>query len=83
LNISLPSIAESGVSCHIPDYCTGIDCCVDVPVIQRAFHAYVLLDACNYKLSVGIEKLSFNLTLFDYEWGKVEHFYLQGVIRLE
>jgi hypothetical protein len=71
------------VSCHIPDYCTGIDCCVDVDLIGKSFNAYVLMDACNYKLSVGIEKLAFNLTLFEYEWGKVEHFYLQGVIRIE
>jgi hypothetical protein len=66
--MDLPDLGE-GVSCHVPDYCTGVHCCVDVPVIGHAFHTYVLLDACNYILSVGIDMLQFNVTLLDYRWG--------------
>jgi hypothetical protein len=74
---------DGPVSCHIPDSCTGIDCCVDVDIIGRSFRVFALLDACGYKLSVGIDKLKFDLTLFDYKWGKEEHFSLQGVVRIE
>jgi hypothetical protein len=66
--VSLPALPGE-VSCYIPDYCTGIDCCVDMPVVNRALNIYVLLDACNYTLSIGIEKWSFNLSLLDYDWG--------------
>ncbi|XP_076116682.1 uncharacterized protein LOC143084161 [Mytilus galloprovincialis] len=82
LNMTLPKI-HSSVSCYIPDYCTGISCCIEVGKIGKSFSTYALMDACNWKLSVGIEKRSFNISLSNYEWGKKEVFSLLNVIRLE
>ena len=73
----------SAMSCHIPGHCTAVDCCVDVDFITRSIRAFVDLDACSYTLSVGVERLQFTRLLFDYEWGEVERFYLNNVIRVE
>ncbi|CAG2189963.1 unnamed protein product [Mytilus edulis] len=67
-DMTLPKIRGT-VSCYVPDYCTGIDCCVDVGKIGKSFRIYALLDACNWKLSIGIEKRAFNFTIIDYKWG--------------
>jgi len=31
---------------------------------------HLLLDACNFTLSVGIEKLQFQESLINYNWGR-------------
>jgi hypothetical protein len=76
-------VLSGPISCHIPELCTGVDCCVDVNLLSKSFHAFVYLDACNQMLNIGIEKLAFNLTMFNYEWGKHEQFYLQRMVRIE
>ena len=73
--MTLPKI-HSSVTCYIPDYCTGINCCVEVGKIGKSFNAYALLDGCNWKLSVGVEKRSFNISLTEYEWGKQNVYYV-------
>lgn len=75
---TLPSF----VSCHIQDYCTGIQCCVDVELIGKSLTIYAFLNACDYKLEIGIEKFNLNVTLLDYKWGKIEEFSLFGVLRI-
>jgi hypothetical protein len=69
-NISLSDLPPS-MTCIIPDSCTGVDCCVDVDILARSINTYVLLDACNYVMRVGIEKLNVNISLIDYSWGKL------------
>ncbi|KAL5013968.1 hypothetical protein ScPMuIL_008238, partial [Solemya velum] len=71
------------VVCHISGTCTNIQCCLDAGRIPLHFHAYMDLDACNYKLTVGIEKLHFDIMLLDYEWGVLEQFWLSGLIRIQ
>jgi hypothetical protein len=39
---------------------------------------YIILDACDYEFSVGIENLPYNKVLLDYEFGKEEHFNLKN-----
>ncbi|KAK3612512.1 hypothetical protein CHS0354_024483 [Potamilus streckersoni] len=81
-SLSFPSITGP-VSCYVPDYCTAIDCCIDVRLIDRAFNIFVDLDACNYNLIIGIENYNRTISLLDYEWGKPDQFYLLGVVRIE
>ncbi|CAG2204550.1 unnamed protein product [Mytilus edulis] len=57
------------LTCHIPDICTGVECCIDVHPIRRSFHVFVFLDACSYRLRMGIEKYEIDISLFDYEFG--------------
>ena len=82
-DISLPTLPNGLVSCHIADYCTGITCCTDVELIGRSISASVDLDVCDYTLQVKIEKLSVNISLVDYQFNKKDQVYLFGAIRLE
>ncbi|XP_052806223.1 uncharacterized protein LOC128235441 [Mya arenaria] len=75
---TLPSF----MSCHIVDYCTGIECCIDVSVIQRSLRAYIFLNACDYKLEIGIENYALNISLLSYSWGKWDEFSLLGIFRI-
>jgi hypothetical protein len=67
-DVILPDLA-SGVVCYIPETCTGVSCCIEDPFINKTFNAYVFLDPCNFTMTVGIERLSFLLTLYGYVWG--------------
>ena len=67
--VDLPPLPEM-VSCHIPEHCTGIYCCVDIPKIGLSIEAYLDIDLCTYRVSGGIEQETFDETLFEYEWGK-------------
>ncbi|VDI42060.1 Hypothetical predicted protein, partial [Mytilus galloprovincialis] len=81
-DLTLPKIRGT-VSCYVPDYCTGIDCCVDVGKIGKSFRIYALLDACNWKLSIGIEKRAFNFTILDYNWGEKKTMSILKVLKME
>ncbi|XP_048258717.1 uncharacterized protein LOC124137708 isoform X1 [Haliotis rufescens] len=81
-NITLPALPPN-VFCHVTDYCTGVTCCVRVSQVKRNFNAYLFLDSCNYNLRVGIEKLEFSHTLFNYTWGETEVIDLGGLVRIE
>ncbi|XP_046562947.1 uncharacterized protein LOC124271840 [Haliotis rubra] len=81
-NITM-SVLPQNVFCHLTDYCTGITCCVKVPQVKRNFNAYLFLDSCNYNMRVGIEKLEFSHTLFNYTWGETEVVDLGGLVRIE
>ncbi|KAK6174798.1 hypothetical protein SNE40_013376 [Patella caerulea] len=81
LNMTLPAL-PSNLGCYIPDYCTGIICCTEVSQVRRAFQAHILIDGCNFQMSVGIEKIFFNISLVDYEWGKDEIIDIGGLFKL-
>lgn len=81
---SAPVALPDKVSCLIPDICTGIDCCAEVDFLAgRSINTQVLLDPCQSIMSLNLEKMQYNVTLFDYEFGTTDHFSLQGALRLE
>jgi hypothetical protein len=67
-DLILPDLGEN-LNCYVPDYCTGIECCVEIPQIGRTFHVYLLLDTCLHKLKIGIENLGLEKTYFDFKFG--------------
>lgn len=67
---NLPVIRSKKITCYIPEYCTGIDCCVDVSNVGQTFKAFALLDACKNRMTVGVEKLKKEVMLFDYDFGE-------------
>ena len=73
----------STTACRLPSYCTGAQCCVDVDLLRRSFETYVYLDACNYRLSVGLEKLDINITLFDFSFDEWKMYTLSNVLRVK
>ncbi|ESO82597.1 hypothetical protein LOTGIDRAFT_236952 [Lottia gigantea] len=82
LNMTLPALNDR-MACYIPEYCTGITCCVDVREIRRTFQAHLFIDTCNYIFSVGIEKIVYNVTLVDYVWGTEESIDIGGIFQLK
>ncbi|XP_052083594.1 uncharacterized protein LOC127720893 [Mytilus californianus] len=80
-SISLPVLPPT-TKCHLFNSCTFISCCVEVPVLQRSFNMFMNLDACNLKLTVGIEKLLFEQMLSSYQWGTKKSFWLNGILRI-
>lgn len=82
---SMPTFNDisSHASCYIPDTCTALDCCIEVDRIKRQLRTYIDIDTCNYKLTVGIEKLYLEYSLVDYQWGKKEKYSLFGLLNLQ
>eukprot|EP00105_Crassostrea_gigas_P044578 XP_019928726.1 PREDICTED: uncharacterized protein LOC105342845 [Crassostrea gigas] len=72
----------AGTTCHLYDFCTGVRCCSDIPLLDRSINTWLIIDHCNYKLSVGFEKLSINVSLRDYEMGKQKDVIINGVFRI-
>jgi hypothetical protein len=82
LPFTLPKIHKS-MSCYLSETCTAIDCCIDVEQISRSVHVYINLDACNYRLTAGIEKLTFDIPLLQYQFGQKQSFRLMNIFRIE
>ncbi|XP_038050728.1 uncharacterized protein LOC119723897 [Patiria miniata] len=80
---SLPTLPSGGV-CHYSDTCLGVECClaVDLGIISRTLRAWLIVDPCDFKLSVGFENWSYNVTLLSYKWGKVTRERLSDVVLL-
>lgn len=78
LALNLPS----DLSCHIPDFCTGIECCFSVGILKRSFQMHLFIDTCSNLFSVGIEKYVNKVSLIDYEWGTTKAFSLAGALRV-
>ncbi|XP_072034096.1 uncharacterized protein [Amphiura filiformis] len=55
----------------IGDTCTGVLCCLDLDLIisTASVSAWVFVDPCTYRFSVGFENWVFNGSIFNYVWG--------------
>lgn len=78
-----PDLNETTAVCHTSASCTGINCCVYVPLLDRTFDVFLDVDSCYGKLSVGIEKMYKNKSFLGYQGGQMEMFSLQNAVRLE
>lgn len=61
--------SDNDVSCYIPSYCTAVDACVHVPIINRNINAHLRLKPCDSVMEVGIEQFKFQIGLFEYVFG--------------
>ncbi|WAR05123.1 hypothetical protein MAR_020492 [Mya arenaria] len=74
---------NGSVQCHIRKSCQMIECCATVDILKRNFYTYMSVDACNKTLTVGIEKYSYTISLVNYQFGTMEHFWLQKFTRMD
>ncbi|VDI40563.1 Hypothetical predicted protein [Mytilus galloprovincialis] len=65
-------VLPTNTHCYIPESCTSFKCCQDVDVISSTFETSIELDPCNFLLKIRIEKLTFDVTFFDFAWGGPE-----------
>ncbi|XP_033637723.1 uncharacterized protein LOC117298529 [Asterias rubens] len=72
-------------SCRINSHCTSLHCCLnlDLKVTQLSSKAWLEIDPCDFKLSVGMGMWYFNISLFSYEWGKMERFPIGQAMSVE
>ena len=70
LDVGLPDISSNtDLTCRLYDTCTGVSCCVDVDEIQTSLEAYVIINGCDQKLEIGVERLNFTVSLGNYPYG--------------
>jgi len=69
--------------CKVPDYCTGIDCCLQVPFINKTLSVNFDLDACNYNLHLAIGNFKLDKNLLNYTFGQWDEVSLNGVFNLK
>lgn len=79
---NLPSLGPS-IRCAVSGSCSDIRCCVHSGVLGENLEAYVDLDICNGKVSIGIEKYHWTDKLLGYKFGDVRHVSLLGMVNLE
>lgn len=79
---TLPTITGDAV-CSIGSDCTSISCCLDDTRIGKSFELFVKFEPCLFRLSVGIDKLTFSRLLFEYEYGQLTEVWLFGYVRME
>lgn len=80
--IVLEEPISNHTSCYIPDKCTAIYCCTDIPLLNITVNTVVDLDMCNYQLTVTMEEVTLEYTLVDYEYGSKKKFSLYGFLDL-
>lgn len=68
--VSIVQSLPQKVSCHVGESCTEISCCTDTEMIARSLETKLIIAPCDFKLTVGIDRLSFDVDLFDFEWGR-------------
>ncbi|XP_053398344.1 uncharacterized protein LOC128556707 [Mercenaria mercenaria] len=76
-------VDDADIMCYIPKYCTAVDICAHVPLINRNIHVYLRIHACNSVLDVGIEQFQFSVGLFDFEFGKDVAINLKDVFKMK
>ena len=56
------------------DNCLSFECCVDLDltVIQRSVSVALVMDFCNFEISVTFGEWKYDTTLFSYNWGEEE-----------
>lgn len=80
-NLKLPTLSPN-LACRLSHLCTGVQCCLHIPILERLIEAHAFLDVCNYKLSIGLEKLVLNISMFDYNYNTWKTISLGNMIRL-
>jgi hypothetical protein len=79
--VSLTTL-PSYTSCRLPSYCTGAQCCTEIGILGRSWVTHILVDTCRYRVSIGIEKQTVNITLFEFVQGSWATVTLGNVLRL-
>lgn len=80
--IGLNEAISGHSSCYIPDKCTAIYCCTDIPQLNITVNTGIDLDICDYRLTVSLEEVTIEYSLVDYEYGSKKKFSLFGLFDL-
>ena len=70
-NVIVPDISGNSVVCSVSSVCTGLTCCIDMPLLQTSVKTYVSIDSCRNTLHLQIEKLQTKIKLDEVSYGKI------------
>ena len=69
-SVSWTMTPDVGIPCQISSLCTGIECCVHANNLLRDFQTRVVVDPCQFVVSIGIDNYIRNISLSRFEYGK-------------
>ncbi|VDI16062.1 Hypothetical predicted protein [Mytilus galloprovincialis] len=82
LNVDKPMLHDN-VTCQVTSSCTGVKCCVYTEELNRNIDVHLLLNPCDQSLSLTIDYLEYNRSLFDFDFGSLQQFYMENVVRVD
>ncbi|VDI71962.1 Hypothetical predicted protein [Mytilus galloprovincialis] len=82
LNVDKPMLHDN-VTCQVTSSCTGVTCCVYTEELNRNLDVHLLLNPCDQSLSLTIDYLKYNRSLFDFSFGSLQKFYMENVVRID
>lgn len=78
---SLSSITDRAL-CTVSSSCTNLQCCVNIPLLNRTFEVGMELDYSYMSLRVYVEKMTRKQSLIGYQFGREETLSVHGVFKL-
>ena len=67
--VAFPNLPVDKATCYLTS-CTEFYCCVEEPELGRGFLSVFAFDPCTSVLTTGIESVTIELSLEEYNWGK-------------
>ncbi|XP_052806230.1 uncharacterized protein LOC128235448 [Mya arenaria] len=62
--------------------CTSVSCCYNSSVAKLPIHFTFVIDQCESKFDISLEKLTYSESLVDYNFGSEEQLWIGGVFRI-
>ncbi|XP_072048756.1 uncharacterized protein [Amphiura filiformis] len=65
-------LTPNSLSCYPASTCLGVTCCVDLDLVITKLQtkAWIILDPCQFTLSIGLGMWELNITLVEYAFGQ-------------
>ena len=82
-SITPPALPSSKISCFVGSTCTSVFCCLEDDVTTRSYQLSLDVDTCAEKMIIKLEKMSYTVSLFDYQMGTKGTAKLFGVLVVE
>ena len=67
--VSVPAL-QSVASCNLIRSCTGVNCCIEVYLLEETFNVKLDIDPCEEVVVINIERLPIRMSLNEFETGK-------------
>lgn len=81
-DVVVPDLSGTDVVCSIPSSCSGIQCCINTPLLDTSIETLLLIEDCRntLRLQIGQRKISIKLSQLSYDMENT--FSLYGVINI-
>ena len=70
----LNNLTSDPAICYLDYSCSLLNCCVSVEKIDRSMSVQIKLDPCSQKMTVNLERISIEVDLLTFDFGR-QHFF--------